>query len=90
MDNEITAAGTVDMEQERCRTSTDNDCSNNRAKRLIQHDDDFIRSTQPTFFPQQLMDLIEKETVDDEATTINEQKAIEWLPRETNSSYATS
>jgi hypothetical protein len=71
MGNEIAAAGTVDMEQERCRTSTDNE-------RLIQDDDDFIRSSQ-RFFPQQLMDLIEKETVDDEAATINEQKAIEWL-----------
>jgi hypothetical protein len=73
MGNEITAAGTVDMEQERCRTTTDNET-------LIQHDDDFIRSQpQQTTFPQQLMDLIEKETVDDEAATINEQKAIEWL-----------
>ena len=48
-------------------------------------DDDTSAQTQSvlqeTTFPQQLMDLIEFETTDDNAVSVNGQKAIEWLPK---------
>ena len=49
---------------------------------LIKNDvNDFVQSQQKALtFPQQLMILIEKETVDENTATINGQKAIEWLP----------
>jgi len=44
-------------------------------------DHDFIPSRPKQLtFPEQLMILIERETVDENAATINGQKAIEWLP----------
>ena len=54
------------------------------AKEEMHNDDDdaYIRSLsqpQEATFPQQLMDLIESETTDDNAVIIRGQKAIEWL-----------
>ena len=54
------------------------------AKEEMHNDDDdaYIRSlsqAQEATFPQQLMDLIESETTDDNAVIIRGQKAIEWL-----------
>ncbi len=67
------------LKEEGC-SSTDIDCTNSYAKKMIQNDDDSIQS-QPheLTFPQQLMDLIETETTDNNAATVNGQKAIEWL-----------
>ena len=63
-------------------TGTDNTDSN--AEKVMQNDDDDASEqsqSQPheTTFPQQLMDLIESETTDDNAVTVHGQKAIEWL-----------
>ena len=61
------------------------------AKKAMHKDDDDaymnIQSisqsqTQEATFPQQLMDLIESETTDDNAVIIRGQKAIEWLSTE--------
>ena len=55
------------------------------AKKAMLHNDDedaYIQSLsqqQEATFPQQLMDLIESETTDDNAVIIRGQKAIEWL-----------
>jgi hypothetical protein len=63
-------------------TTADTECSTDICtKNSIDSEDDFIQShPQVATFPIQLMDLIEKETVDDEAAAINGQKALEWLP----------
>ncbi len=67
-------------------TETDIDLTGSNARRAIpmQNDDDDASAQsqseqQETTFPQQLMDLIESETTDDNAVTVNGQKAIEWL-----------
>ena len=67
------------LKEEGC-SSTDTDCYNSQAKEMVQNDDYSTQSQphEPTF-PQQLMDLIEKETTDSNAATIHGQKAIEWL-----------
>jgi hypothetical protein len=52
------------------------DCSiESSTNRSINNKDDMVT------FPTQLMDLIEKETVDDSAAVIEGQKVIEWLPK---------
>mmetsp|Transcript_11705 Transcript_11705/g.16786 ORF Transcript_11705/g.16786 Transcript_11705/m.16786 type:complete len:168 (-) Transcript_11705:1007-1510(-) len=57
-------------------------------KNAMQNDDDDASTSiqsqsqpqpQETTFPQHLMDVIESETTDDNAVTVNGQKAIEWL-----------
>ena len=63
-------------------TETDTDHSGSNAKRSVQNDDDDASTqsqSQETTFPQQLMDLIESETTNDNAVTVHGQKAIEWL-----------
>ena len=54
------------------------------AKEGMHNDDDdaytqYPSQAQEATFPQQLMDLIESETTDDNAVIIRGQKAIEWL-----------
>ena len=65
-------------------TETGNDLTGSNPKRAIQNDDDDASAQsksqhQETTFPQQLMDLIESETTDNNAVTVQGQKAIEWL-----------
>ncbi len=67
-------------------TETDIDLTGNNTKRgtSMQNDDDDASAQsqseiEETTFPQQLMDLIESETTDDNAVTVHGQKAIEWL-----------
>ena len=66
-------------------TETEIDHSGSNAKkRAMQNDDDDVSIQSPsqlqeTTFPQQLMDLIESETTDDNAVAVHGQKAIEWL-----------
>ncbi len=77
------------LKEDGCNTSeteTDIDLnlniSGSDAKNAMQNDDASIQSQsqqQETTFPQHLMDLIESETTDDNAVTVNDQKAIEWL-----------
>lgn len=69
-------------------TETDIDLTGSNAKRAMQMQNDDDESSiqsqsqiQETTFPQQLMDLIESETTDDNAVTVHGQKAIEWLSK---------
>jgi len=69
-------------------TETDIDLTGSNAKRAMQMQNDDDESSiqsqsqiQETTFPQQLMDLIESETTDDNAVTVHDQKAIEWLSK---------
>mmetsp|Transcript_11613 Transcript_11613/g.23274 ORF Transcript_11613/g.23274 Transcript_11613/m.23274 type:complete len:382 (+) Transcript_11613:115-1260(+) len=79
----LTYAGTSDdnsLKEDGCSTA-DTDITNTNAKKNSQNDDASIQSQsqpQETTFPQQLMDLIESETTDDNAVTVHGQKAIEW------------
>ena len=64
-------------------TATDIDITGNNSKKATQKDDDDASAqSQPELeertFPHQLMDMIESETTDDDAVTVNGQKAIEW------------
>ena len=83
-EEEAEAGDTDDnCKKEEERSTTDNNSSAKKKFETNNVDDDFI-TTQPqppeATFPQQLMELIERETVDDNAATINGHKAIEWLP----------
>ena len=71
-----------------CLTTTDETGTglpDSIAAKEAMHNDDDDAYTQSLFqpqeatFPQQLMDLIESETTDDNAVIIRGQKAIEWL-----------
>jgi len=69
------------LKEDEC-SITDTDLTDGNAKQVIQNDEASVQSqSQPheTTFPQQLMDLIESETTDDNAVTVRGQKAIEWL-----------
>ncbi len=76
---DVTKAADIDKNRkEEESNTTDTECSTRICtKNSIESEDDSI----PVFtFPIQLMGLIEKETVDDNAAAINGQKALEWLP----------
>jgi len=69
------------LKEDEC-SITGTDLTDGNAKQVIQNDESSVQSqSQPheTTFPQQLMDLIESETTDDNAVTVRGQKAIEWL-----------
>ena len=72
----------TDCEQDEC-SSTDTDKRISAQKKIMENDDDVSIQSQShpheTTFPQQLMDLIESETTDDNAVSVSGQKAIEWL-----------
>ncbi len=88
-DDGISSSDNCNLKEDGCSTAgteTDNDLTVSNPKRSMQHDDDdadaFAQSKsqqQESTFPQQLMDLIESETTDDNAVTVHGQKAIEWL-----------
>ena len=68
------------LKEDEC-SITGTDLTDGNAKQVIQNDESSVQSqSQPheTTFPQQLMDLIESETTDDNAVTVHGQKAIEW------------
>mmetsp|Transcript_25855 Transcript_25855/g.39061 ORF Transcript_25855/g.39061 Transcript_25855/m.39061 type:complete len:389 (-) Transcript_25855:291-1457(-) len=83
VESSLTYAGTStdnSLKEDGCSTA-DTDITNSNAKKSSQNDDFSIQSQsqpQETTFPQQLMDLIESETTDDNAVTVHGQKAIEW------------
>ncbi len=84
-DEGMSSSGNCNLKNDGCSTActeTDTDQSGSNAKRSMQNDDDdaSIQSqSQETTFPQQLMDLIESETTNDNAVVVHGQKAIEWL-----------
>ena len=72
------------QKEEQTSSTTDTECTTNSSKNTKS---DVIIPTKPepqtpegeATFPLQLWDLIESETVDDNAATINGRKAIEWI-----------
>lgn len=76
------AALKVSNDTEECNTS-DTECSTVTDSYRNEDEDHSIRyehQKQLIPFPLQLMDLIENESVDENAATINGYKALEWLP----------
>lgn len=72
---------TEDCEKDECN-STDTDVKISAQQQIGNDDDASIQSQShphEATFPQQLMDLIESETTDDNAVSVGGQKAIEWL-----------
>eukprot|EP00984_Skeletonema_dohrnii_P005702 scaffold2012_cov134-Skeletonema_dohrnii-CCMP3373.AAC.4 len=69
------------LKEDECGT-TDTDLTDGNAKQVTQNDEASAQSqslSHEATFPQQLMNLIESETTDDNAVTVRGQKAIEWL-----------
>jgi hypothetical protein len=69
------------LKEDEC-SITDTDLTDGNAKKDIQNDEASVQSQSlphEATFPQQLMNLIESETTDDNAVTVRGQKAIEWL-----------
>jgi len=85
--NDERTSGSYILKEDRFNTSDAGlTGSNTNTKNAIQNDDDDASASaqsqsqpQETTFPQHLMDLIESETTDADAVTVNGQKAIEWL-----------
>ncbi len=74
------------LKEDGCNSDTETEIGLNitgsDAKNAMQNDDDDASAQsqpQETTFPQHLMDMIESETTDDNAVTVQGQKAIEWL-----------
>ena len=76
VEDEVISSDKYNLKEDGCTTA---------ALPMQNDDDDASASAQSSqseleerTFPQQLMDLIESETTDDDAVTVNGQKAIEW------------
>mmetsp|Transcript_11702 Transcript_11702/g.16778 ORF Transcript_11702/g.16778 Transcript_11702/m.16778 type:complete len:186 (-) Transcript_11702:990-1547(-) len=86
-DDGMSSSDNCNLKEDGCSTAdteADNDLTGSNPKKSMQNDDDDASAQskpqqKETTFPQQLMDLIESETTDDNAVTLHGQKAIEWL-----------
>lgn len=76
-----TDVGNQKEEQQSSTTDTEctTNCSTNTKSEVIPTKPEPQTSEGEATFPLQLWDLIESETVDDNAATINGRKAIEWI-----------